>query len=457
MQQYTTQMIDFLKHKRDILANHTLVLIAFFLPIGGRSIDTLYYFLLILYILKKDRPNPFLLIKNNPVILSITLYVGMYYIWILFSNDYSSSFKYATKASFLLYIIVIVSFLKHEFIPRILASFILGVLVSEVISYSLAFGFIEAPFFESQLLASIKNPSPFMYHIHYSFVLAFTAYLLLERIKLNDSIYPRLFAAFFFLTITINLTLNIGRTGYILYILGVLLFIFLNYKKQSYKIIPIVILLLFFVFFAAYKFSPTYQTRVDLTKNSVQKMFFEDQYNTSIGIRIEKNSLINELTVTELFFGHGTGEHLKAAYQMAKEKKMWFASAIKNHPNLDSEYLDTIMQFGFFGLLILLNIFYQTMKYKQTDMYLKRIQITFILFYILFSFANVGIIHHKLSNIFLFFIAITLTQVQSDEKTLDSISYKEFSIYCFFALLLYLRSSFHFGAPIKKVIQTVFN
>lgn len=457
MQKNISIFLTFLRADRDTLANHSLVLIAFFLTISGKTVGYLYSFLLILFLLKNNKPNIIQLIKNNSVVLAIVLYVIMYFCWTIISNDFNSAFDYAKKTMFLLYIIVIITFLKQEFIPRILTAFILGVFVSEIFSYSLAFEWIKAPFLGSQAFASVNNPSPFMYHIHYSFILAFTAYLLLETIKRSTSLYSRVFAIIFICTITINLVLNIGRTGYILYIVGVILFIILNYKKQSYKIIPLALVGLIIVFTLAYQFSYTYQKRVDLTFNSLEKMITHNQYQSSLGLRVEKNKLVKELAQEKPFFGYGTGQHIKVVYNAAKEKTLWYVSTIKKHGNLDSEYLDIIMQFGLIGLLIFLNIFYQTLTYKQGNWSLKKIQLVVIIFYILFSFVNVGIIHHKLSEFFLFFISITLIQVTDQKKYLDRISYKEIILYILIGGLLFIRSLFHFSAPINNFLRTTFS
>lgn len=362
-----------------------------------------------------------------------------------------SAYHYAKKATFLLNIILIIIFLQYKFIPRILTAYILGVFISELFSYSLAFGLLNGPFFGSHRFASFENPSPFMYHIHYGFTLAFTAYLLLEVFKRHDSFRYRLLTSLFFLSLSINVVLNVGRTGYVLYVIGIVLFIFFYYKKQSLKIIPFALILISFIYFFAYQYSPIFKNRIDATSSSLVDIYTHNAYNSSIGLRLEKYSQSVDLFLKEPFFGYGTGQHLKVVYQDAKEKKLWYANVIKDQPTLDSEYLDILIQFGLFGLLIYLNIFYQAIRYQQNDTYLKNIQLVLIIFYIIFSFEAVGIIHHTLSRTFLFFIAITLVKKQTDETPLEKISYKTLSFYTLIGTLFFLSSQIHLSDSIQAI------
>lgn len=65
-----------------------------------------------------------------------------------------------------------------------------------------------------------------MYQIHYSFTLAFTSYLLLLTFARLPTLYLKFILALFFISISTNHILNIGRTGYMLYVLGIFIFFF---------------------------------------------------------------------------------------------------------------------------------------------------------------------------------------------------------------------------------------
>jgi O-antigen ligase len=295
-----------------------------------------------------------------------------------------------------------------------------------------------------------------MYHIHYGFSLAFAAYLLLETIKRNPTFLLKALSALFFISISINLILNIGRTGYVLYIISLLLFIFLNYKQNSLKALPIALLSLTLAFLLAYQFSPLFKKRIDTTTQSVTKAFTKNDFKSSIGLRIEKYKLAYEAFKEKPLLGYGTGEHLQSIHQLAVEKKLWFASSIAGHPNLDSEYLDIIIQFGLLGLIVYLNIFYQSIKYKQPDPLLKNIQIVLVVLYILFSFEAVGVIHHKLAETFLFFISITLIKQTDKETPLPRTSNMELFIYILVGGIFFLRSQLHLGTHIKSFFIALF-
>lgn len=444
----------YMQNNADSFANHILVLIAFFLSISPSTVSLFYTLILVLFVFKKEKLKSLKIIKDNYVILSLLLYIGLYYFGILFANETVSAYTYAKKTDFLFNIILISIFLQYKFIPRILAAYIMGVFVSELFSYALAFGVITGPFLGSFQLASHDNPSPFMHHIHYGFTLAFTSYLLLELIKNSHSLILKVISSFFLLSISINLILNVGRTGYVLYIIGICIFIILNYKRHSLKVIPISIIFVTLIFFLAYQFSPIFKSRIDQTTHAVTKIY-HNSYKSSIGLRLEKYSQAFDLSIEKPLFGYGTGQHLKLLYQDAKEKNLWYADIIKTHPNLDSEYLDIVVQFGLLGLLIYLNLFYQAIKYKQTDIHLKNIQLVLVIFYILFSFEAVGVIHHALAQTFLFFMSITLVKKKIDEMPLEKISFINLCLYIFVGAIFFLRSKIHLGDPIKSFLHNL--
>lgn len=447
--------VRLLSSHANTLANHLLVLISFFLPISMATDKLLYIFLFILFLFKPDKYASFNKIKENRVLWAIILYVALYYFGIFVANDKINAYEYAKTATFLLNAVLILIFIEARFIPRILAAFVFGVFVSELLSYFLAFNIIDGPFFGSHPLASFQNPSPFMYHIHYGFILAFTSYILLLGLKETATPFLKFLMFLFLVSISVNLVLNIGRTGYILYIIGIFLYIIFNHKKYVKRYIILGCTTILLIFSLAYQFSPRFHARTDLTIESLSKIYQHDNYQSSIGLRIEKYKQAFDLFLERPLFGYGTKEHLGVVYNDAKEKNLWYAAGIKNHSNLDSEYLDMLIQFGLVGLIIYLNIFFQGLRYQQPDTKLKQIQNVLILFYIFFSFEAVGIIHHTLAQTFLFFITITLVHKLPEETDLPKISSKELLLYSFVGLLFFLRSQFHFGDAIKSYIHQV--
>ena len=75
----------------------------------------------------------------------------------------------------LLPLIVIASSIKKEFIPKILGAYLLGMFISEILSYGI--------FFElwTTRHGDPSDPTPFMNHLDYSTFLTFTSLLLFNR------------------------------------------------------------------------------------------------------------------------------------------------------------------------------------------------------------------------------------------------------------------------------------
>ena len=74
-------------------------------------------------------------------------------------------------------------------------------------------------------------------------------------------------------------------------------------------------------------------------------------------------------------FGVGTGDHINYIKNKIIDYK--YPEPMLNilnggeNANLHSDYLDIFVQFGFIGLLIFLNIFYQIVRYKTENEHLK--------------------------------------------------------------------------------------
>ena len=419
------KFINYIQKNVDLIANHLLVIAAFFLSIGADVPHDIFQILLILFIfIKPDKLEHLKSVLKNPVLLTFFAYVLMAYVWVLFSSEMQFSYYKAKELKFFLFSFLIFIFIDYRFIHRIITAFLLGVFVSELFSYALSFGFLEAPFMFGYELASQNDPSPFQHHIHYGFILAIASVLLLELIYRSKDVSERIVALFFFSMISVNLVMNVSRTGYILYSRGIFVFLILHHKKKLFKIIGVFITLMILGFTLAYNFSSIFQKRVDLTINSVEKIIYKDDYRSSIGIRFVQYGRAIDSWKERPIVGHGTGMHLlvvgeKPGADLTHRKK------IKGYSTLDSQYFDLLVQFGVIGLIVFFNIFYQIIRYKQADSYLKNLQYIFVILYLLYSLQTGSMRTGMVPYLLTFIMTLTLVQ-KKDDSVLNTVSIKEF-------------------------------
>jgi len=437
----THRLIAYMQANVNLIANHLLVVAAFFLSIGASVPHDVFQILLVLFILfKSEKLESLKAAFKNPVVMSFVLYVLMAYIWVLVSDDMAFSYGKAKDLKFFLFALLIFVFVEYKYIDRIITAFLVGVFISELFSYALSLGFIDGPFMFSYELASITNPSPFQHHIHYGFILAIASVLLLELIYRSRSIKEKSVAILFFSLISVNLVMNVSRTGYILYVIGIFVFLVLHYKKNLLKIGLVFIVLMSTAFFLAYNFSSMFQKRVDLTISSVKKIVYEDNYKSSIGIRFMQYGRAIESWKERPLTGHGTGMHLlvvgekRGADLTHRKEKFQYSS-------LDSQYFDGLVQFGIIGLLVFLNIFYQLFRYKQPDKYLKDLQYIFVILYLLYSLQT-GSMRTGMVPYVLFFIMTLSLIPKKDDTVLPKVSCREILFYTIAGSILFMISPY---------------
>ena len=433
-------MRTYLQENNTHIANHLIVIMAFFLPISESARTSGIFILLMLLLFKTDLITRFKESIQNRVIQAFLLYWLMNFVWVLFSTDPELSLHYAKLLDYFYYPLLLMLYLDKAYIYRIFGAFILGMLLSELFSYSLAFGIIKhVPY--GIVTQSIHDPSPFLYHMGYGFILTFTVGLLLQRIIQFKDIKHKVLYGLFFLTASANVFVNAGRTGYILYSVSIFALLILTYKKHFFKILPATLLFLALVYTLAYNFSPVFQHRMGLLVTNSSKAVKDDNLDSSVGARVAMGRMAIQTIKDRPLLGYGPGTAVNAVSAKARETDApigWLKHII--FPNIDNQYLEALVQFGFIGFFIFLNMFYQIFRYKQPDRKLKIIQLL-VLFLALAYSVQVTTFQHGgyIPKFFVFIVTFTLvTRHQLSE--LPSLSYKYMGYYGISGILLFIVS-----------------
>ena len=390
-----------------------IVAFAFILPLSRALISLIIILLILFWLLEGDFKNKLRKIKENRVLLSFALFLLWGMIISLFSIYTEDISRTLRLNLYLLGIFVIATSIKKEQIPTIITAFLSGMFISEIIAYGV---FFELWTFKH---ATPTNPSPFMIHIDYSVFLAFSSILLLNRLfSPLYSLKEKLFLSFFFLTVTGNLFLSTGRTGQVAFIAAIFVLSIIHFRF-TLKSLLVSALLLTTIFFTAYSLSSSFQMRIGNAVSDISKMK-DNNLNSSWGIRVAF-----WITTFDAFqehpMGYGLGGYRVATAKEIEKHEYPFlnnsSKAFMSDAHPHNQYLLVLLQSGFIGLLLFLNVIYQLLVYKIKDKEIKEISVLFTTIYFVSCLAEPLLIKQFTLVLFVLFIGLfTATDLQEGEE-----------------------------------------
>ncbi len=390
---------------------YSILVFAFTLPLSKAAISFFIILIPLIWIFEGSYKSKLQKLKSSMPILILLSYMILATLSLLWTDDIERGFSSLKKLTYFFTAFVIFTSLKKEDIKKVISAFLLGVFVSEIISYSIFFKLLE---FSSR---STLNPSPFMHHMYYSVFLVLASMILLNRIfSQNYTNIQKILFILFFMSITGNLFIGIGRTGQLIFIITVLLTIFLN-LKISIKSILISLSILSIIFFSAYNLSSNFEKRANKSVQEVNKIL-NLNLNTSWGIRIAYWITTYNI-ILENPFGVGYGDYINATkeelckegkYDYLSNKTKKFMSDI--HPH--NQYLLILLQTGIIGLLLFLIFLYQLFKLDIKDNELKNLKFIFLIIFLISCFAGPQLYRHFPLALNVLFIGIFLQA--SDNK-----------------------------------------
>lgn len=328
--------------------NYLFVAFAFVLPITSAGVSVIAVLILLFWLFERDFTRKFSEIKSNPVALTVLWFILLHIVGLAWVDvEPINSFK-----SYLLLLIpIVMTSIKKEFIPKIFASFVAAMTVSEIFSYyKILMHWDEIGKIDPTVFA------PFISHITYNPFLALTISMIL--ISIVSSVYTKkakLFLSIFAITMTLNLFFTGGRAGQVvLFVLFMVLAVY--YFRTHIAKLLMVLSLIPLLYIGLYYTNKAFEQRVDLAISDISN--FQTNPNTSIGLRLSWTLTSLEAIKDKPIFGHGTG-----SFQNAYAKKnAEISPEILLTANPHNNYILILVQFGIVGLLIFLSIFYTQIK-----------------------------------------------------------------------------------------------
>lgn len=397
------------KFKIENILNYLFVIYAFLIPLSRAGIAIFALLLPILWFFSKDLKSYIRDIKNSKVMIYLFLYLLLAFISISWSLDSMGGLYYFRKYIYLIPLFVIATTLKEKYITYIISSFLLGMLVSELFSYSIFFEL----FHYKNILPT--NPTPFMHHIPYSMFLAFTSLLILNRVFFSKNIKLKIVLLIYFILVTSNLFINSGRTGEVAFILTLMIILYINIKNKIISFITIIFLTTTIIF-VAYNISPIFKIRVESAKIEVNKLIDNNDYCSSWGRRVGGLIVAKEIISDKVFLGTGL------SYDMVYLKKYidnnssifpnyrYNSQCVRTLYHYHNYYIQSTVRLGFVGLFIFLMIFYSIFKLDIKDKEIKNILIIFLSIFIISNLFD-NLFHSQFGeSLFALFIGLFLAQ-----------------------------------------------
>ena len=156
--------------------NYFIIIYAFVSPISKAGTVFCGISLILLWFINGNFKSKITMLKTNMFMIVLGLFLLLSVLSIFWSSDINYYLDNMRKYWHLFMIPIIYTSLEKKNIKHIFSAFLLGMFISEIVSYGV--------FFEIWTKEGVypHDPSPFMDHTNYSIYLAFTVFILMNRI-----------------------------------------------------------------------------------------------------------------------------------------------------------------------------------------------------------------------------------------------------------------------------------
>ncbi len=407
---YYSKILSFKESNVNDWINYCIVALAFILPISRAGVSFFSILLILLWLYEGDFKKKWNQIFSSKVIIVLGLFIGFSLCSIIWSYELVDGLKYVARYWYFLVILVIATNLKNDYMKYVISAFLIAMFLSELISYGIFFEIIE---WKNKLSS---DPTPFMNHLQYSLFLAFTSLFLLNQILAEKNKQLRYFYIFFFLSVTINLFINGGRTGQLSFFVTLFIVGFLNIQN---KVKAFFGMLFFgvFIIYIGYITSPNFKDRIDLGINDVSMMIQDNNFNGSIGIRIDMWMIGLDLIKENPVLGTGAGSEMLA---LRSEIQKYYPDKVKiiDLPTFHNDLIQILVQLGLVGGVLYLSTFYYILKLQIADESYSKTRFIFVVVFFVSSMFEIMFHAQFPMVLFTLFMGIFLAQNRIENKEL---------------------------------------
>lgn len=383
--------------------NYLILLYAFTLSFPSEIKRVIAVTMIIFWLTDKTKYD-FKLPKTN-IFLFFWIFIG-YCLLSYFWSDVSlkEAFSYIKRYWYYLPVFIIFKYLKKEYFEYVISSFLIGMFISEILSYGNYFGMWQIG------LGHPHDPTVFMQHTLYSIFLSITAIFLISKILYEKDRKKMILFILFFTTVTINLLINSGRTGYFTLFITIVIVIITIYK-MNLKIIINTLLGITLILSLAYNLSPNFKNRILAIESDIEKIIYSSDYNTSIGARIGFWFLTKEIIKDNPLFGTGIANNINKKNEYIVINNLEIKYELNKYlVHFHNNYLEIMSQFGIIGLSLFLYLFYLIAKIKTNDKTIYVLKISTLSIFLLGSLSDMLFYLNDTMFLFSFILGLILAQ-----------------------------------------------
>lgn len=366
--------------------NHLLVVYAFFLPLDHpRAGWFMAWVMFGLVVVRGNYRQFFETALKHPVSIAFLIFYALHWVWNLtLENPPILVHTFKENMEYALLVPLIMGFIDSRFVTRVVSSFLIAVMMSEVISYGMYFEFLPTEWIyrgvvlpwhelpQDILLYSqggfyTSEPAAFIKHSLYTAALAFCVAVMAYKL-LNRSLgtMNKVLFIFFMITMTYNISLVGGRAGYFIYIVLLVIVVLFSFPKKAFFSFAVLMGVVTLAGWSAYHISPMFEKRVDITVKNFRAIYHDPtNFNSSEGGRIGMWYYGSDVIHENFWFGTSQADFVKPVHERIphpdrKRFKKWYFMP-------HSFYLSTLLQFGFIGFVLLMNIYVQALRKYESD------------------------------------------------------------------------------------------
>ncbi len=355
-------MIEIVKSiKLNNIHNYFILLLLFTITIKTSLSFLLEAIIFLLWIWNGKFREKFKIIFTDKLSLTFLTLFFIHLIGIFWTQNIHDGIQILSKQKIYLFAPIIISFFNKRFAKYAIYSFLFAMFISEIYSIYL--------YLNNDINLHMYDtfPSPFMHHMHYSLILAFTFGYLINEIDFKNLKKKReLFYLIFAILTIIVLFINKGRIGQVSLFIVFFILAISKFKLSITKSIMAVAITTTIIFFGAYQLSNQFKSRFDKAAFEVHKVIGTDKRD-SIACRLEMWGYAIDIGSKNPILGIGTGDSILEMNNLLGKnefQKLFHECSlgIKYQFNPHNNFILYFMQFGTIGLILLVLVFIYQFK-----------------------------------------------------------------------------------------------
>ena len=333
------------------------VVLAASLPLYRPWVTLASTLILLLWLVGRGLRQRVARLRHHRLTLAVLTFLALNLLSLLWSDDPAEGLRYVAKYRYLLLIPVAATTIRPRHRNLALNVFQIAAAASALLSLAVFAGLLTVRG------AYPGNPSPTMAHLDYALVLALAALLILTRI-LYEPMAPsrRLLWAGLFLLVTGSLAINIGRSGHLAFIGGLLILLVHWAHGRPWRVITGVVAAVITALLLISTFTSGFRTRVVEGHDELRAILIDQRYDGNLGGRVAAMMVSWEVFRQHPILGTGVGGNIPAFRQILDTDRVELKPAVYWYRHLHNQYLQIATELGLAGLAALAWIFWELLR-----------------------------------------------------------------------------------------------